>query len=189
MPLQIEKVCNLVNPPPLSTRSECVTSRRSGRVKVSGPDASPAIARGTSCLLPRPPRRGPCSRPNTSGRRLTIRPTLNVLSRRPSALRCLRHSCGHCPGSCDQGCPLGGALCHHQHPTRLPHLHHHCHPRGGGSGRHPHRRFAATPTGAAPAVATVAASLFPPVSFRQLFLRGSARRRGRGPRRGPSTRP
>ena len=80
----------------------------------------------------------------------------------------------------------------HQHPMRLPRLHRRCHPRGGGGSRHPHHfcrhprsHHPHDPTGAVPTVATVAASLFPPVAFRQLFLRGLARRRGRGPRRGP----
>ena len=40
---------------------------------------------------------------------------------------------------------VGGALSHHQHPTRLPRLHHRCHPRGGGGGRHPHRSFCRHP--------------------------------------------
>ena len=62
------------------------------RVKALGPDAPPAMALDTFCLLPRPPRCGPCSRTKSSGRMLTIRPTLNV----PLA-PFLRQSCGHCP--------------------------------------------------------------------------------------------
>ena len=49
--------------------------------------------------------------------------------------------------------------------------------------------FVATPTVSVPAVATVAASLFPPVAFPQLFLQDSAKRQGREPRRGPSAGP
>ena len=82
----------------VSTPSKCVISRRNRKVFASGPDAPSAIAIDASCLLPRPPRCGPCSRPKTSGRRLTSRPTLDVLSRRSSALLCLRQSCGHYPG-------------------------------------------------------------------------------------------
>ena len=168
----------------VSTRSKCVISRRNGKVKVSGADASPAMARDACCLLPRSPCRGPRSRPKTSGRRLTSRPTLNVLSRRSSALRCLVQSCGHCPCCCDQICLLSGALSHHQHPMRFLRLHHRCHPAAVVVVA-TLTIFAATLTATVPAIATVAASPFSPVAFRQLFLRGSAERKGRGPRRGP----
>ena len=120
----------------MSTRSRCVTSRRSKRVKAAGPDVPSSIALGTSCLLPRSPRRCPCSSPKTSGRRWTSRPTLNDLVRYSAALWCLPQSCGHHPGSFGPGCSLGGVLSHHQHPTCLPRLPHLC--RGGGGGRHPH---------------------------------------------------
>ena len=49
--------------------------------------------------------------------------------------------------------------------------------------------LADTPTFAVPAVATVAASLLSLVLFCQLFLLGSAKRQGRGPRRGLSAEP
>ena len=76
------------------------------------------MALDTFCLLPRPPRCGPCSRTKTSGRRLTSRPMLNVISRHSPALRYLRQSCGQLPRLLDQSCPLGGALRHTS--TRCP---------------------------------------------------------------------
>ena len=79
----------------------------------------------------------------------------------------------------DQSCPLGGALRHNSTlcavtPTAVvvvttPTI------------------FSASPTVAVPAVATVAT--FPPVSFCQFFLRGSAKRQDRGPRRWLSAEP
>ena len=42
--LHVPKVLNLVQPSPVSTRSNCVTSRRSRRVKASAPDAPPSNA-------------------------------------------------------------------------------------------------------------------------------------------------
>ena len=57
----------------------------------------------TCCLLRRSPRRGAPSRPKISGRRLSSRPTLNVLSCHSIALRCFPQSCGHGPGCCDHG--------------------------------------------------------------------------------------
>ena len=147
------------------------------------------MALHTSCLLPRPRRCGrPCSITRTSGRRLTSRPALNVLSNRFSILRCPRQSCGQLPPVLDQSCPLGGAVidtsmrCFSPFPTTsvtsakvvvvgTPTM------------------FATIPTVVVPAVATVALFLFLPVSLRQLSLSGSARRRGRRARRVSSVGP
>ena len=142
--------------------------RRNKRVEAQGPNAPPAMALDTSCLLPRPPRCGSFSVTKTGGRRLTSRPTLNVLSRHSSALGRLRQGCGQLPRVVDQSFPLGGAL------------------------STPRTRFAVTPaavvvvatptilantpTFAVSAAATDAASLLPPVLFCQLFLLGSAKR-------------
>ena len=69
----------------------------------------------------------------------------------------------------------------HQHPMRLPRLHHRCHPHGDGGGRHPpHFFFAATPTVAFPAVVTVAASLFPPVFVLKTLRKGFGQNTGWG---------
>ena len=101
---------------------------------------------------------------------------LNVLSRDFSALRCLRQSCGQLPRLLDQSCPLGGALsqtstrCTSPPPTTAV-------TPAAVAVVATHTIFAATPTVAVSAVATVAASLFPPVLFCQLFLRGSAKDR------------
>ena len=107
-------------------------------MKASDPDSPPGIDLDTFCLLLLPPGRGLCWKPITSGRRVTSRAMLSVLSRHSSALRGLRQSCDHCLGCCDQSCRLGGALSRHHHPTRLPRLHHRCQPRGGSGGRHLH---------------------------------------------------
>ena len=113
---------------------------------------------------------------------------MNVLSRRPYALRCLRQSCDQLPPLLDQGVSLGGALIRTS--------------TGWASSASTTAvtpavvvvvvtptMFAAAPTVAVPAVATVAASLFPLLSFCQLFLRGSDKRQGRGPLRGLSAGP
>ena len=113
---------------------------------------------------------------------------LNVFLRRSSAFRCLRQSCGQLPQLLDQSCLLGGALS--LTSTR-------CASTASTMAVTPAAMvvvatpttFAATPTVAVPAVATVAASLLPLIAFRPIFLRGSARRRGRGPRRGTSAGP
>ena len=106
---------------------------------------------------------------------------LNVLSRYSSALRCLCQRCGHLPRLLDQSFLLGGALSHTSTRCAVT-------PAAVVVVATP-TIFAATPTVAVPAVATVAASLFPPVSFCQLLLRGSVKRQGRGPRRGLSAGP
>ena len=146
------------------------------------------MALDTSCLLPQPPCCGPCSRSKTRGKRLTTRPTLNVLSRHFSALRCLRQSCGQLPRLLDQSCLLGGALSHTSTRCASPASTPAVTPAAVVVVATP-TIFAATPAVAVPAVATVAASLFPPVSFCQLFLWGSAKRQDRGPCRGLSAGP
>ena len=175
VPLHIQKLRNLVYPSSASTPSKCVISRRNRRLKSSDPDASPAMALDTSCPLPRPSRCGhPCSRTKTSGRRLTSRPTLNVLSRRSYAPRCLRQSCGQLPRLLDPRYPLGGAFSHTStgcgSPTSTSAV-----PPAAVVVIATLTIFATTPTVAVPVVATVAALLFPPVSFGQRFLRGSAK--------------
>ena len=76
----------------------------------------------------------------------------------------LCQSCGQLPRLLDRNCPLGGALRHTSTRCAVT-------PAAAVVVATP-TIFAATPTVAVPAVATVAASLFPPVKFRQLFLRG-----------------
>ena len=98
-----------------------------------------------------------------------------------SALRCLRQSCGQLPRLLDQISPLGGALRHTSTRCAVT-------PAAFVVVATP-IIFAATPTVAVPAFATVAALLFPPVLFCQLFLLGSAKRQGRAPRRGLSAGP
>ena len=166
----------------MSTPSKCVISRRNRRVKATGPYAPSAMALDTSCLPPRPPRCVPCSRTKTSGRRLT---TLNVLSLYSSALR---QSCGQLPRLLGQRCLLSDVPSHASARCASP---------ASTTVVPPAAEvvvatltiFAATPTVAIPAVTTVAASLFPPASFGQLVLQGSAKRQGRGPRRGLSAGP
>ena len=85
------------------------------------------------------------------------------------------------PWLLDQSCPLGGTLRHTGTRCAVT-------PAAVVVVATP-TIFTATPTVAVPAVATVAASLFPPVSFCQLFPRDSAKRQGRGPRRGLSAGP
>ena len=168
----------------------------------------------------------PCSRTKTSGRGLTSRLTRNALSRRSSALRCLRQSYGQPPQMLDQAFPLGGALSHTTFsllsvtsssplpPAELRSTALVVEPQSillGGALSHTTQCaspasttsvtpaavmvvatptvFAATLTLAVHAIATVAASLFSQVAFRLLFLRGSARIRSRGHRRGPSEGP
>ena len=109
--LHIPKVCKLEQPSFVSTLSKCDISRRNRSVKASGPHAPSAMALDTSCLRPRQHRCGrPCSRTKTIGKRRTSRPTLNVLLRLSSVLRCLRQSCDQLPRLLDQGYPLDGAL-------------------------------------------------------------------------------
>ena len=96
----------------------------------------------------------------TSGRRLTSRPTLNILSRRSSALRCLRQSCGQLPRLLNQRCPFIGAVSYTSTRCASPASTIAVTPAAVVVVATP-TIFAATPTVAVPAVATVAASLFP----------------------------
>ena len=101
--------------------------------------------------------------------------------RHSSALCCLRQSCSQPPRLLNQGCPLGGALRHTSNRCTVT-------PAAVVVVATP-TIFAANPMVAVPTVATVAASLFPPVSLCQLFLQSSAKTQGRGPRRGLSAGP
>ena len=85
------------------------------------------------------------------------------------------------PWLLDQSCPLGGVLRHTSTQCAVT-------PAVVVVVATP-TIFAPTPTVGVPAIVIVAASLFPPVSFCQLFLRESAKRQGRGPLRGLSAGP
>ena len=113
---------------------------------------------------------------------------MNVLSCRSYALRCLRQSCGQLPPLLDQRVHLGGALSHTSARCASPASTIAVTPAVLAVVVTP-TMFAAAPTVAVPAVATVAASLFPPLSFCQFFLRDSAKRQGRGPLLGLSAGP
>ena len=76
----------------------------------------------------------------------------------------------------------------HQHPMRLPRVHHAVTAAAVVVVATP-TICAATLTIAVPVVVTVPASQFPPVSFCQFFLWGSAKRNGWGPCRGLSAGP
>ena len=162
-------------------------------MKTSGADAPAAIALNIVCLLPRPPCCGPCYRPKTSWRKLTSLPTLKVLSCRSSAFRCLHQTCGHCAGCCDQRFPLGGALSHTSTRCASPPSTTAVAPAAMVVVATPTIVAATsevtTPNGTVATATTVAASLFAPVAFRQLLLRGSARRRDWAHRREPSAGP
>ena len=93
---------------------------------------SAAVPRVDPVEVPRPPRRGSCSRPKTSGRRWTGRLTPNVYLSCSASPRCLLQTFGYRRTCCDPGFSLGGVLSKHRHPTRLFRVHHRCHARGGG---------------------------------------------------------
>lgn len=91
-----------------------------------------------SCRLPRLPRRGLCSYPKANRRRWMSRPSLKYLVRCSAVFRCLLQSCDGHAGCLGPGCSLGSVLSYHQYPTRLPHFHYRCRPRGDCGGRHFH---------------------------------------------------
>ena len=97
----------------------------------------------------------------TSERRLTSGPTLNVLSRRFYALRCLRQSCGQLPPLLDQSVPFGGTFSHTSTRYASPASTTVVTPAVVVVVFTP-TNFPATPVVAVPVVATVAASPFSP---------------------------
>ena len=113
--------------------------------------------------------------------RATSCPTMNVLSRRTSVLHCLHQSCGQLSRFWDQSCPLNGALSHTSTRCASPSPTAVVTPAAVVVVATP-TNIEAIPTLAVPAVVTVGASLFSPVAFCQLFVRGSTTRRARGAR-------
>ena len=80
-----------------------------------------------ACYLPpRPPRRGPCSRPKPFSAEQPLTPF-------PRFTRAAVTS----PFALSKIAPYGGVPSRHQLQTGFLHLRHRCHPRGGDGGRQP----------------------------------------------------